>query len=56
MLVTYILLVIFSGLSVGYEFYMGFACVEHDCMEKLLVNVTPSGHGHLTVEDRDGVV
>lgn len=31
-LVTYVLLLIFAGLSFGYEFYMGFACGSHDCM------------------------
>lgn len=33
MLVSYILLLIFSGISVYYEFFMGFECWEHDCME-----------------------
>ena len=36
MLVTYILLLIFASISIIYEFYMGFACGSHDCMEKLL--------------------
>ena len=39
MLITYILLLIFAGLSVGYEFYMGFACSSHDCMAYLLTGV-----------------
>ena len=33
MLVTYILLLCFTGISVYYEFFMGFACLEHDCMD-----------------------
>ena len=37
MLVTYILLLVLSGFQVGYEFFMGFACDEHDCMYQILV-------------------
>ena len=37
MIVTYVLLLIFAGLSVGYEFYMGFACEEHDCLYEVLI-------------------
>ena len=39
MLVSYILLIVFSGLSLGYEFFMGFACGSHDCMHELLTGV-----------------
>ena len=39
MLVTYILLLIFSGISAYYEFFMGFGCLEHDCMSELLINL-----------------
>ena len=35
-LVTYIILVFFSALEIGYEFYMGFACGEHDCLDSLI--------------------
>lgn len=37
MLVTYILLILFSGFQVFYEFYMGFACEEHDCLYEVLI-------------------
>ena len=37
MLVTYILLILFSGFQVFYEFYMGFVCDEHDCLYDVLM-------------------
>ena len=37
MLVTYILLILFSGFQVFYEFYMGFVCEEHDCLYDILL-------------------
>ena len=37
MLVTYILLILFSGFQVFYEFYMGFVCEEHDCLYDVLL-------------------
>lgn len=37
MLVTYILLILFSGFQVFYEFYMGFVCNEHDCLYDVLL-------------------
>ena len=46
MLCTYILLVIFAGIQVGYEFYMGIACGEHDCMERLLLDVNIDDKHH----------
>ena len=37
MLVSYILLILFSGFQVFYEFYMGFVCEEHDCLYDVLL-------------------
>lgn len=36
-LLSYILLVVYSALSVVYELYMGFGCGGHDCFDQLLV-------------------
>jgi len=39
MLLSYVLLLFYSGASSAYELYMGLACLDHDCMSQLLVNV-----------------
>jgi len=40
-LVTYMILVLFSALEIAYEFYMGFACGEHDCFDFLIDAIQP---------------
>ena len=46
MLVSYILLVLFSAISFIYELYMVMACGEHDCIFNMLVDTSPQYVSH----------
>ena len=39
--ISYILLVLFSAVGMIYEFFMGFRCGKHDCFTHLLVSMMP---------------
>ena len=52
---SYSVLVLFSALSVFYEFWMGFTCGEHDCIIELMVNNSPEYREHFHANHKDNV-
>ena len=56
MLLSYVLLLCYSGVSSAYEFYMGIACSKNDCMAEQLVNNDASKYEEFTSEYPDVIV